>query len=176
MIKKIMKRKRYLLPSEETIEVAKKTAKDAIERFEADMGYKLTANKLQEILGGDNRHWGRILKGAAVAKGPYLAGLEILKEHGIHANYILACAEKTNRYGHKNRNGNLVVHSANIFNDQQNFYENKVLERRLENVPFDDMDGFIYYRELDSFYSEGPHRPESFEEFLEMQMDFLESL
>ena len=152
--------------------------KAAVERFESDRGYKPTAFKIAGLLGGDISQWGRIMKGVAVAKGPYLAKLKILKEYGFDSNYILACAEKTNRYGHKNRKGNLVIHSLNIFNDQQKFYEDRIFDSKMQEAYFDDPDEAreFYFTQLDQFYSEGQHCTGSFEEELELQREFYKSL
>jgi hypothetical protein len=109
-----------------------------------------------------------------------LAKLKILREHGSNARYVLACAKKTNRYGHKNRKGILVVHAGNIYNDQNAFEKNKIIEDRIQGVHFDDpYDATEFFIEQsERFISEGPHHmgPLSLEEELELQREFLESL
>jgi hypothetical protein len=168
----------HFLPPIETTEMTERITKEAIERFESDMGYKPTAFKMAGLLGGDISHWGRILKGAAIAKGPYLAKLKVLKENGLYSGYVQACAEKTNKYGHRNRKGNLVIHAKNIWYDLDNFHENKIFEDRMQGVYFDDpYDAQNYYFEQSyRFFAEGPHRTESFDEELELKREFIESL
>lgn len=165
------------MPPIETIEMTKRITVEAIERFEADMGCKPTASHLEKLLGGDRRQWGRILKGS-MAKGSSLAKLKILREHGSNANYVLACARKSNRYGHKNRKNNLVIHATNILNDLDSFQENKILEDRMQGIYFDDpYDASNYYfEELSRLSSEGPHYTETLEEELKLQRDFYKSL
>jgi hypothetical protein len=116
--------------------------------------------------------WGRILKGQHQAHGEYLAICKEIVACGYDAITTWVAARK--RYRRRTRNGGIVPRTRNVLNDIYNYHEEQIFEKRISNIY---SDGYSDYGNLaDSFYSEGPHFPESHEEEQNTRRDFLDSL
>ena len=109
-----MKRYKIKIPSKTKDETASAIIKKAMECFEMATARKPTAFEFEKLLGGDRCHWGRILKGVAAAKGPYLARLKVLTVFGRGAQEVFDLAGEQ-RFGHVNRKGNMVVHIKSVW-------------------------------------------------------------
>jgi hypothetical protein len=130
--------------------------------------------KLQYTFGGDASEWGRILKGQHQVHGEYLAVCKEINIRRHDATITWQAAKK--KYGKRTRNGGIVPRTRNVLRDIYNYHEEQVFEKRISNIFSDSDDGYDYGNLAYSFYSEGPHLPESHEEDQNTRRDFLNSL
>jgi hypothetical protein len=143
----------------------------------SSFGRMPTPKEVGHILGGDLSDWGRILKGQQKISGEYHARLKALKNGIDDAQFELRAAEASKKYGERTRKGRIVPHTKKIFNDLNNFNVNNIIEKKMEEMEFEDSYAeYGFYREAGLVIYSSEYEPKIYTEQKELEASFIGSL